>query len=177
MDEKKSINNFNKIKNTIVILSWISALIFFTYIFQKFLDNDNNPNKNPESNYSEVGVNQVILKRNRQGHYVSNGFINEKPIVFLLDTGATDVAIPQEVAQTLKLSNLGKAISQTANGSVVVYRTNLKNVRLGSIKLTNVSAVILPTLSKNTPVLLGMSFLKQVELIQKDNLLTLRQFK
>ena len=81
------------------------------------------------------------------------------------------------ISLTLKLSNLGKAISQTANGSVVVYRTNLKNVRLGSIKLTNVSAVILPTLSKNTPVLLGMSFLKQVELIQKDNLLTLRQFK
>ncbi len=175
MTKKQTTNNLNGIKNTIVIIFWISGLIFFTYIFQQLLENDDNLNEPSSNIYNDTGVNQVIIKRNRQGHYVVNGFINEKSVTFLVDTGATDVAIPQDIASSLQLSNLGKAVSQTANGTIVVYRTNLKNIRVGSIRLTNISAVIMPNLSKNTPVLLGMSFLKNIELIQKEKFLTLRQ--
>ena len=41
------------------------------------------------------------MKGNRQGHYLVNGAINGRPVTFLIDTGATYVAIPAELQQEL----------------------------------------------------------------------------
>ena len=45
----------------------------------------------------------TILESNRQHHYVASGTINGRPVTFLLDTGATDVVIPAQLADRLKL--------------------------------------------------------------------------
>jgi len=57
----------------------------------------------------------------------------------------------------------------------MVYRTRLDSVQLGSVKLRDVRATILPSMAADAPVLLGMSFLKHLELVQRNGLLTLRQ--
>jgi aspartyl protease family protein len=56
------------------------------------------PNKTPASQ-NENGVIAVTLKQDRQGHYTVSGLINNAPIDFLVDTGATDVVIPAGLAK------------------------------------------------------------------------------
>ena len=117
----------------------------------------------------------MILDRNRAGHYVANGFINGSSVTFLLDTGATDVAVPETLASSLGLKKGLPFVSQTANGTVTSWRTRLDEVRIGTIVLTDVRASILPSMT-GMDVLLGMSFLKQLELVQRGETLTLRQY-
>ena len=65
-------------------------------------------------------------------------------------------------------------MSQTANGTVRAYLTRLDSVRLGAIEQNQVRATIAPGLGSEQ-VLLGMSFLKNLEMIQRGDQLTLRQ--
>jgi aspartyl protease family protein len=121
------------------------------------------------------GVPQVVLKRNRSGHYVATGSINGFPVIFLLDTGATDVAVPRVVADRLGLKRGAPVVNQTANGQVTSWRTRLDEVRLGPVRRRNVRASILPNM-QGSEVLLGMSFLKHLEMVQRDGRMTLRQY-
>jgi aspartyl protease family protein len=94
---------------------------------------------------------------------------------FLLDTGATDVNIPAAIASRIGLSRGQAQRAMTANGTITVYRTQLDEVRLGNIALPDVRASINPHMPGDT-VLLGMSFMRDLEMIQRDNTLTLRQY-
>ena len=120
------------------------------------------------------GIREVVLERNRQGHYVANGEINGIPVTFLLDTGATDVAIPAEIALEANLvSGLAQQAS-TANGVVTVYSTRINKLTLGNIVLYNIEASITPSMLGGI-ILLGMSALQQIEFTQRGATLTLRQ--
>jgi len=100
--------------------------------------------------------------------------INGEPVVFLLDTGATGVAVPESVARRLRLTR-GRAFrTQTANGLATAYSTRLQSVRVGEIELNDVGAGISPGLDTRE-VLLGMSFLRHIEFTQRGNTLILRQ--
>lgn len=158
-----------------LILAWIGGLALLTLLFQDALESRFNPNQQPMVQLAEDGRREVVLERNAQGHYVAGGLINASPVTFLVDTGATDVAVPEGLAGRLGLPRLSGGISQTANGPVAVWQTVLDEVRLGSIELRDVRASIVPSMAAGSPVLLGMSFLKQLELVQRDGQLTLRQ--
>jgi aspartyl protease family protein len=106
------------------------------------------------------------------GHYVASGTLNGEPVVFLIDTGATNVAVPARLAKALKLKRGAAMRSQTANGAVTTYQTRIDEVRLGSIVMHNVRASINPGMDGNE-VLLGMSFLRHLELRQRGRTLTL----
>ncbi len=115
---------------------------------------------------------EVSLQRNRAGHYVAEGTINGQAATFLLDTGATQVALPMHIARTLGLP-LGESITlRTANGDSIGYRTRLDRVRLGPIELSGIAAVATDGMDDEV-VLLGMSFLKRVEFAQRGDRLTL----
>jgi aspartyl protease family protein len=152
-------------------LTWLIALILLTMLFNNWLDKQHNPNQLLAANNAESSE-PVILKRNRQGHYIASGLINNQPVVFLLDTGATVISIPEKVAERMKLQK-GRAVRvSTANGSIQVYSTLLNRVQLGNIVLTNVPGHINPYMKGET-ALLGMSFLKHLELQQSGNTLAL----
>jgi aspartyl protease family protein len=95
-------------------------------------------------------------------------------VTFLLDTGATDVAVPQRLAARLGLEKGHASRSRTANGVVTTWRTVLDEVGIGPVRLQDIRASILPSMA-GSEVLLGMSFLKRLELVQKGESLTLRQ--
>ena len=97
------------------IIAWIVLLGMMTAFFQGKLNDQSNPNRTVDSSRSDDGRAEVVLQRNRMGHYVANGTINGVSVTFLLDTGAT------------------------------------------------------------AEVLLGMSFLKHLEMVQRGDTLTLRQ--
>jgi aspartyl protease family protein len=158
-----------------LVAAWVLVLALLTWLFDDQITRQFNPNRNPEGQVTAEGVREVTLQRNAQGHYVANGTINDRPVQFLLDTGATDVAVSEKLADALGLVREGGAFSQTANGVVPVWRSRLDTVALGPIRLHEVRASILPSMPAAEQVLLGMSFLKRLELVQRDGTLTLRQ--
>ena len=167
-------DNTQRTGRIMLILAWVGGLALLTVLFQDLLETRINPNTNPVILQGDDGRHRVILDRNVQGHYVATGQINGLPVTFLLDTGATDVAIPEDLAERLRLERLGGGISQTANGPVAVWQTVLDSVRLGSLSVADVRASILPSMRGTDKVLLGMSFLKQVEMENKGAMLLLR---
>jgi len=165
----------NKIAKIFVWLAWIIAIVLLMYFFQGVLDKQYNPNSQPKVSLNSSGQAEVILQQNRQGHYVSQGTINESSVTFLLDTGATQVSIPAHIADELQLESFGSYPVRTANGSVTVYKTKIDQLSIGNIFLYNVAAHINPAM-KSDEILLGMSALKKVEFSQKGKQLTLREY-
>ncbi len=167
--------NFQKrIGKGMTIVGWIILLGLLTVYFNKYLDKQTNPNQQL-SLIQNGEFKEIQLQRNRFGHYVANGSINNKTVVFILDTGATEISIPEKVARKL---NLKAGISfpvQTANGQINVFSTSLDRVNLGGIELYNISANINPYM-QGEEVLLGMSFLKHLDFSQQGDQLIIRQY-
>jgi aspartyl protease family protein len=113
----------------------------------------------------------VVLERRRSGHYVADGAINGQPIRFLVDTGATDVAISDRVARAMGLEFGPRMTVMTAAGPVRGWQTRLDSVQLGALALTDVRATIAPGLGNQA--LLGMSFLKHFSLVQQGEKLVI----
>jgi len=103
-----------------------------------------------------------------------DGAINGQVVHFMLDTGATDVAIPEALAHELSLERGSPVLLSTANGRTEGYRTRLTSLQLGDIRLQNVRAIVVPGLDGAT-VLLGMSALQQLEFTQRGGTMLLRQ--
>lgn len=161
--------------NSMTIAAWILVAGLLAFAFNHYLDRQNNPNQEVQSRITDGQVKEVVLLRNRAGHYVATGKINGRDAHFLLDTGATAVSVPAELANELGLKRGPLIQTSTANGIINTYATTLTQVSLGDIVLDDVRASINPYMSSNE-VLLGMAFLKQIELVQKGNTLTLRQY-
>lgn len=156
-------------------LAWISAMVFLGFYFNDMLDNQRNPNQSLQTQYSENRIREVVLQRNKYNHYVTSGKVNGQSVVFMLDTGATGVAIPEHIARKLKLSR-GRAFQvQTANGTATSYSALLDSVSVGDIMLNEVRAGISPGF-KGDEILLGMSFLQHIEFTQRGDTLTLKQY-
>ncbi|MFC1796951.1 TIGR02281 family clan AA aspartic protease [Pseudomonadota bacterium] len=115
----------------------------------------------------------VVLQRERSGHYVAEGQINGNVVMFLVDTGATDVAVSEKMARAMGLDFGPRIRVMTAAGPVNAWVTRLDQVSLGSLELSDVRATITPGL--NDAALLGMSFLKHFSLRQDGDQLRIEQ--
>lgn len=156
-----------------IFVAWISAAVLLSWLFARELSQQANPNQQVETLQVDKAL-EVRLARNRMGHYVANGRINGQSVEFFLDTGATHVAVGESLAADLGLERGVPTHTRTANGTIVTYQTVLDRVQLGGITIHDVSASINPRMSGDE-VLLGMSFLKHLEIIQRGNHLLLRQ--
>lgn len=156
--------------------AWIIGLLLAAQWFSHWEASRNNPNRSPVSQ-SDDGYVEVVLDRGRGGHYLSRGSINGRAVTFLLDTGATTVAVPARLVRELALP-LGPPMRvSTANGEIDARYTRLDSVQLGEIQLHNVAATILPDTVNDDEVLLGMSALGKLQLsTQGNNQLVLRQY-
>ncbi len=158
---------------SMTVIAWIIFLIFLFGLFDHFIDQRNNPNQNViTAVYGQKK--QIVLQRNPYGHYVSDGTINGQDVVFLLDTGATEIAIPATVANELGLVKKQSIRVKTANGTATAYKTRIDSAALGEIRLYDLNATILTNMTGNE-ILLGMNFLKHFEIIQKGKTLTIKQ--
>lgn len=111
----------------------------------------------------------IELRRGPDGHYHWPGRVNGRPVDFLVDTGATGIAIPAALADELRLEPLGRVQSNTANGVAegTVVRIDLELD--GGIRGDRVRAVALPGL--DTRPLLGMAVLGRLRWTQQDGVL------
>ena len=156
-----------------MVLAWCAALFLATRFFGQWEERQQNPNAVVSSQQGE-GFVEVKLLGNTQGHFVASGQINGQPVNFMLDTGATDVAIPDDVAERLKLEKGFGVILSTANGRTEGYRTRIDRLQLGDIVLRDVRAIVVPGLDGHQ-VLLGMSALNKLEFTQRGGTMLLRQ--
>lgn len=104
---------------------------------------------------------EIILPMGSGGHFSTQGSINGKVVNFLVDTGATSVAMGQAEANRIGLDwKRGRpGLSNTANGTVPIYTVNLTSVKVGAVEVANVAAVVLP--NDMPTILLGNSFLNR----------------
>lgn len=163
-----------KIGKGMIIAAWIGLLGLLTMYFSGVLDRQYNPNQSVHVRSSEGGHYEVVLKRNKYGHYVTSGEVNGIPVEFLVDTGATDVAVPEQLADRLGLQRGQAKKYRTANGIVTGYRTRIDTLSIGPLQLENVAASISPGMG-DMDILLGMSVLKNVEFTQRGDELVLRR--
>jgi len=131
-----------------------------------------------EGVYSALSVQSdhatVTLTPDQNGHFVSSGSINGASVRFLVDTGATMVAMNVEEARRAGVNYLAgeRGYSQTANGVTPIYRVKLAQVTLGDITLRDIDGVVHEN-SALPVVLLGMSFLGKLEMRRTGEALTL----
>ena len=154
-------------KNSIFFaIAWIGL----AYAIYLLADNIQNPNK-----AFRLGndAQQVVLKRGLDGHYRAEALINNQQVDVLVDTGATGVAISQRVADKLGLKSIDAVRTETANGDSVSYMVRLESVKVGGVEAVNVSAMIAPGLDGD--VLLGMSYLGQMDVRLYKNEMTIKQ--
>ena len=178
METQKNAQNIadsSKTGRNMAIIAWIIGMLLLTRFFGVWEDNQRNPNQNLATTSESDSGTTIALERNRYGHYVFDGAINGHTATFMIDTGATDVVIPQALADKIGLTSYGQAQASTANGTITVFKTSLKRVSIGPITLYNVRASINPAMNSEDYVLMGMSALKQLELRQKSSTLTLIQ--
>lgn len=155
----------------LTILFWLFFMASLTLFFNGLIVQRDNPNHALLSSESVSG--EVVLERNRAGHYLAPGLINGHPVNFLLDTGATHVSVPEDIAQAAGLKRGARGMVSTANGVITVYQTRLDTVKLGGITLQNIQASINPHMPDDV-VLLGMSFMKHLDITQREGRLTLK---
>ena len=115
----------------------------------------------------------VTLSTDTHGHFFTDGAINGVPVRFVVDTGATVVALPASDAERLGLDyRKGPvALIKTAAGVVPVHRVRFESVRLGAIEINAVDGVVIE--QGLDIALLGMSFLSRVEMRNEGQLMTL----
>lgn len=154
-------------------LMWVIVLALVAVFFSREIEQRRNPNHTPLSRLDGERV-EVVLQRNRQGHFVTTGLVNQLPVEFIVDTGATDVVLGERTAMQAGLQKGAGGFANTANGVITVYRSRIASLRVGDIVLHDVEASINPHMDERS-ALLGMSFLSQLELLQRGETLTLRQ--
>lgn len=126
--------------------------------------------QSPDSSTAASGATTVTLNQGPGGHYMASGKINGKSVKFLVDTGATDVAIPMSVAKRIELP-LGTPFQTiTANGRGTAYETAIKTIELGDIKLSGVKASVTDGLTGEA-ILLGMSFLRKTKVVTEKGVM------
>ena len=120
------------------------------------------------------GSQSVTLTADPRGHFVVDGQINGGPVRFLVDTGATSIALSANDANRLGIDYRSgqPGLMGTANGTATAYRVRLDSVRVGDIVVNNVEGAVLD--GNQMPfVLLGMSFLNRMEMKRDGQSMTL----
>ena len=116
---------------------------------------------------------RIVLTAGSGGHFVTAGQINGKAVQFMVDTGATSVAMGAQDAERAGINyKAGQVIGiSTANGNTQGYRIKLNSVRIGDVEVFDVDAVVMPQAMPY--MLLGNSFLTRFQMTRENEQMTL----
>jgi aspartyl protease family protein len=138
-----------------------------TWLFGDLLERRHKPNRAVDAD-----AERVVLEAGPAGQYRAPGRINGERVPFLVDTGASHVAIPGAVADRLGLERGAQIRVSTAGGVTTAYNTRIDEIALGGLRVRDVRGSIVPDMSGDA-VLLGMTFLRHVRLRQREGELLL----
>jgi aspartyl protease family protein len=118
---------------------------------------------------------EILIAAGPGGHFVTSGQINGKPVQFMVDTGATVVAMGRQEADRLGIDwKKGQpGMGHTAAGVVTTHGVSLTSVRIGDVEVFGVNAMILP--AEMPFILLGNSFLSRFSMRRDSNVMKLEK--
>jgi aspartyl protease family protein len=118
---------------------------------------------------------EIVLTAGPGGHFTTLGSINGRPVSFMVDTGATLIALGQGQADGIGLNwrSARQVLTQTANGPVPAHAVTLERVRVGEIEVLQVPAIVLPVTLPHA--LLGNSFLQRFQLTRTNDVMRLER--
>ena len=121
------------------------------------------------------GAQGVTLAAGAGGHFMADGQINGGAVRFMVDTGASAVAIPAREANRLRIDYKSgrRGTTQTAAGPTTMYLVRLDSVRVGDIELQNIDAMVIE--QGLDIALLGNTFLNRMEMRREGQTMTLRR--
>lgn len=129
--------------------------------------------------YASKQFDKVDVFALNNGQYVSAGSINGYPVQFMIDTGASDVAISESLASSIgiKYKEKGSPIKvRTASHEWPAYAVIFDRVKIGGIELSYVDGIVIQGNKPEMP-LLGMSFLGQLDVRTEGQMMQLRRQK
>lgn len=153
--------------NRFAIIAFLLSCILLFFYAKGYFDKRYNPNQ--EKTFLNK---ELILGISDDGHFRASGKINNVPVTFLIDTGASSIAISEEIAKKAGLKAISKIKSATANGTTSAHTTTIDQLSIAGMNFKDEPAVILPNMDNEA--LLGMSFLKQTNAEFKNNQLIIR---
>ena len=151
------------------VIGWVMLIGAITWFVHDYLERDRNPNRVPKV----TATGEVVLRLGSDRHFWADGSINGEKVQFMVDTGATEIAIPKQLADRLKLKRGMPIDLLTAAGPSRGYSTRLASVRLATIEAKDLGAIIADGLDPDV-VLLGMNFLRRLEITQRGDELILK---
>ena len=121
------------------------------------------------------GANKIVMQAGTGGHFMPAGQINGKPVQFLVDTGATAIALSMADAERIGLKyQEGRPIqANTANGVSRGWAVKLRSVKIGDVEVFDVDAAVLPQPMQH--VLLGNTFLTRFSMRREADQMTLER--
>ena len=127
--------------------------------------------------YAEPKKKKTLIYQDSNGMYNTTGSINDQAVDFLVDTGASSIAISSNLAKRLGLQYRltgTETFVETASGIEKAYSIKLDRVKVGEILLRNVSALVIQGSDPRTP-LLGMSYLGRLNIINEGQVMKLEE--
>jgi len=141
---------------------------------RKALPFDPIPPTHKDSPYLNRKPEIISIKADRQGHFRGKLLLNNVVMPFMIDTGATNTAIPEKLSILANLPIGRRVRTKTAGGQVFSNRTRINSLKIGGVTIRNLDGSINRYLDE---VLIGMSTLKHFKMSLNGDRLTLTLIK
>lgn len=166
MDNNNTESTARRLGAIFLIIGWVIAIVLVALLINEAMFKS----KPHDISETEAGK-QIIIYRDYDSHFRVKGAINGVPVTFLIDTGATSIAVSADIAAKAGLKSKARLITETANGEAVGYLTTIDKLLIADITIEDTSGVIVPALGAEA--LLGMNILKRFIIKQTADTLTL----
>lgn len=115
---------------------------------------------------------EIVIPRSRDGHFYVAGSIGGKPVTFLVDTGASMVAVSKAVASGIGLPDGNATMVTTAGGRIAAEEVAGQRIMVGGIAINKARVLVLPGAAPEA--LLGQNVLRYMEINQSAERMILR---
>jgi aspartyl protease family protein len=156
-------------------IAWLLIMVVAALWYQEWAEQQLNPNRKVSGSSNGIST-SIKLAANKQHQYIAKGQIGDVHGVFIVDTGATEVVVPQQLARRANLAQGAPSKAMTANGLITVYSTIIPVMNIGPLVIREVEASINPAM-QGSGILLGMSALKDMEILHSKGILTITQMQ
>ena len=150
----------------------VAAIVWLAIVIGGYFVIDRLSAPAPVVRATENGKVEIVVPVARDGHYYLDGEINGQSVKFLVDTGASYVAIGSDIARRANLPAGVAGFFNTANGSVEGRIVRDQQVRADIFEVSGLTVAVMP--GRIGYGLLGQNFLKYFDVSQSDGKLVLR---
>jgi iron donor protein CyaY len=113
-----------------------------------------------------TGDGSMEVQRQANGHFYLPGTIENVPVTFMVDTGASVTSISSDLARQVGIRNCKEVQFQTANGAATGCIALVPRMTLGNFALENITVAVMPNMETN---LLGANVLRHFQVSQSDS--------